>query len=136
RADQDRRAVPPRRRHVGGLPGGVRRVRGRAGRSRGRLSARLPPGGADLTAVPSPRRRRTTGRRGGVMFPSTFDYVVATALEEAVSAKAEAGDEARFLAGGQSLLPMMKIRLANPAALIDINRLPGLDTIERVNGHL
>ncbi len=70
------------------------------------------------------------------MFPSTFDYVVATSLEEALAAKAEAGDEARFLAGGQSLLPMMKIRLANPATLIDINRLPGLDTIERVNGHL
>jgi carbon-monoxide dehydrogenase medium subunit len=70
------------------------------------------------------------------MFPSTFDYVVATSLEEALAAKAEAGDEARFLAGGQSLLPMMKIRLANPAALIDINRLPGLDTIERVDGHL
>jgi carbon-monoxide dehydrogenase medium subunit len=70
------------------------------------------------------------------MFPSTFDYVAATSLEEALAAKAEAGDEARFLAGGQSLLPMMKIRLANPATLIDINRLPGLDTIERVNGHL
>lgn len=70
------------------------------------------------------------------MFPSTFDYVVASSLDEAVAAKAEAGDEARFLAGGQSLLPMMKIRLANPAALIDINRIPGLDAIERVNGHL
>jgi aerobic carbon-monoxide dehydrogenase medium subunit len=70
------------------------------------------------------------------MFPSKFDYVVATSLDEAIAAKAEAGDETRFLAGGQSLLPMMKIRLANPTKLVDINRLPGLDTIERVNGHL
>jgi aerobic carbon-monoxide dehydrogenase medium subunit len=70
------------------------------------------------------------------LFPSKFDYVVATTLDEAISAKAEVGDETRFLAGGQSLLPMMKIRLANPAKLVDINRLPGLDSIERVNGHL
>jgi carbon-monoxide dehydrogenase medium subunit len=70
------------------------------------------------------------------LFPSKFDYVAATTLDEAIRAKAEGGDETRFLAGGQSLLPMMKIRLANPAALVDINRLPGLDTIERTNGHL
>jgi carbon-monoxide dehydrogenase medium subunit len=70
------------------------------------------------------------------MFPSKFDYVAATTLDEAIRAKAEGGDETRFLAGGQSLLPMMKIRLANPAKLVDINRLPGLDTIERTNGHL
>ncbi len=70
------------------------------------------------------------------MFPSKFDYVVADSVDQAVSAKAEGGDETRFIAGGQSLLPMMKIRLANPAKLVDINRIPGLDSIERVNGHL
>jgi len=70
------------------------------------------------------------------MFPSRFDYVAAGSLDEAVALKAADGDEARVLAGGQSLLPMMKIRLANPAKLIDINRVPGLATIERVNGHL
>ena len=70
------------------------------------------------------------------MFPSKFDYFVAASIDEAIAAKAEAGDETRFLAGGQSLLPMMKIRLANPTKLVDINRLSGLDTIERVNGHL
>ncbi len=70
------------------------------------------------------------------MFPSTFDYVRPTSVAEAVEAKAAGGDEARFIAGGQSLLPMMKVRLASPATLIDINRLPGLDTIERTNGHL
>ena len=70
------------------------------------------------------------------MFPSRFDYVAATSIDEAVAAKAEGGDETRFLAGGQSLLPMMKTRLANPAALVDINRIPGLDVLERSNGHL
>jgi carbon-monoxide dehydrogenase medium subunit len=70
------------------------------------------------------------------MFPSSFEYVAASTLEEAVAAKAADGDEARVLAGGQSLLPMMKLRLANPAKLVDINRVPGLDTIARSNGHL
>jgi aerobic carbon-monoxide dehydrogenase medium subunit len=70
------------------------------------------------------------------MFPSRFDFVAATTVDEAVAAKAEGGEDVRFLAGGQSLLPMMKIRLASPAKLIDINGIPGLDTIERKNGHL
>ena len=70
------------------------------------------------------------------MFPSSFDYVAAQSVEEAIAAKGEGGDETRFLAGGQSLLPMMKTRLATPAKLVDINRIPGLDTITRSNGHL
>lgn len=70
------------------------------------------------------------------MFPSRFDYVAATSVDEAVAAKAAGGDETRILAGGQSLLPMMKIRLANPSKLVDINGIPGLDVLERVNGHL
>src|SRR5262249_28308956 len=47
-----------------------------------------------------------------------------------------AGDDVRFLAGGQSLLPMMKTRLATPAKLVDINGIPGLDNIDRSNGTL
>jgi carbon-monoxide dehydrogenase medium subunit len=70
------------------------------------------------------------------MFPSRFDYVAVTSVAEAVAAKAADGDDARILAGGQSLLPMMKIRLASPAKLIDINRISGLDTIVRQNNHL
>ena len=58
------------------------------------------------------------------MFPSPFDYVAAGSVEEAVAAKAEGGDDTRFLAGGQSLIPMMKMRLAHPAKLVDINRHP------------
>jgi carbon-monoxide dehydrogenase medium subunit len=70
------------------------------------------------------------------MFPITFDYVAATSVDEAIAAKAEGGDETRFLAGGQSLLPMMKVRLATPEKLVDLNRVPGLDVLERSNGHL
>lgn len=70
------------------------------------------------------------------MLPPAFDYAVAGSVDEAVGAKAQDGDEARFLAGGQSLLPLMKLRFASPARLIDINRIEGLDTIERRNGHL
>ena len=70
------------------------------------------------------------------MFPARFDYLAATSIDEALAAKAEGGDETRFLAGGQSLLPMMKIRLADPGRLVDINRIPGLDTLENANGHL
>ena len=70
------------------------------------------------------------------MLPARFDYIAAHSVEEAVAAKAEGGDETRFLAGGQSLLPMMKLRFATPSVLVDINRIGGLDAIERHNGHL
>jgi carbon-monoxide dehydrogenase medium subunit len=70
------------------------------------------------------------------VFPSSFDYVGAHTIDEAVAAKAEGGDDCRILAGGQSLIPLMKTRLASPATLVDINRIPGLDRIERTNGHL
>jgi aerobic carbon-monoxide dehydrogenase medium subunit len=70
------------------------------------------------------------------VFPSSFDYVRAGSVEEAVAAKAAGGEDTRILAGGQSLLPMMKMRLASPAKLVDINRIPGLDAFERSNGHL
>ena len=70
------------------------------------------------------------------MFPSSFDYLAAHSVDEALAAKREGGDDTRFLAGGQSLIPMMKTRLATPAMLVDINGIPGLDTFERANGHL
>jgi carbon-monoxide dehydrogenase medium subunit len=69
------------------------------------------------------------------VFPSRFDYVPARSVDEAIAAKAS-GDDVRFLAGGQSLLPMMKTRLAAPAKLVDINPIPGLDTLRRENGTL
>lgn len=70
------------------------------------------------------------------MYPAAFEYVAAGSVEEALAALSEHGDEARILAGGQSLIPMMKLRLAFPGVLVDINRIPGLDGIEQVDGHL
>lgn len=63
------------------------------------------------------------------MRPAPFEYHRATSLEHALKLLAEFSDEARLIAGGQSLVPMMNFRLARPAHLIDVNRLP-LNTIE------
>lgn len=70
------------------------------------------------------------------MYPAKFDYLAPESLDEALSILAERGDEVKILAGGQSLIPMMKLRFARPSTLLDINRLPGLDRIERTNGHI
>lgn len=70
------------------------------------------------------------------MYPAKFDYLAPETLEETLSILAERGDEVKILAGGQSLIPMMKLRFARPSTLLDINRLPGLDGLERSNGHL
>jgi carbon-monoxide dehydrogenase medium subunit len=70
------------------------------------------------------------------MIPSSFDYLVPTRLDEAVALlQAHAGD-AKILAGGQSLIPMLKLRLAEPAVLIDINRIPGIGYVEERDGAL
>jgi carbon-monoxide dehydrogenase medium subunit len=60
------------------------------------------------------------------MKPAPFRYIAATSLPHALALKAEHGDEAKFLAGGQSLLPAMNFRLARPAILIDLNEVEGL----------
>jgi aerobic carbon-monoxide dehydrogenase medium subunit len=60
------------------------------------------------------------------MKPAAFKYVAAASLEHALALKAEHGDDAKFLAGGQSLIPAMNFRLARPAMLIDINGVDGL----------
>lgn len=61
------------------------------------------------------------------MKPSAFEYVAPTSLAEALAVLAEDADDSKVLAGGQSLVPMMNFRLASPARLIDINRIPGLE---------
>jgi aerobic carbon-monoxide dehydrogenase medium subunit len=60
------------------------------------------------------------------MKPAPFKYIAATSLEHALALKAEHGDDAKFLAGGQSLIPTMNFRLAQPAILIDINGIEAL----------
>ncbi|NDF32270.1 MAG: xanthine dehydrogenase family protein subunit M, partial [Acidimicrobiia bacterium] len=56
------------------------------------------------------------------MIPASFDYVRAGSAAEAISLIGQYGDDAKFLAGGHSLLPMMKLRLAQPTVLVDIAR--------------
>jgi aerobic carbon-monoxide dehydrogenase medium subunit len=60
------------------------------------------------------------------MIPRSFEYSAPGTLEEAVSLLQKLGSEAKILSGGQSLIPMMKLRLASPAYIVDINRIPGL----------
>ena len=60
------------------------------------------------------------------MKPPAFDYVRAGSLDEALSSLSEHGVDARVIAGGQSLLPMLTMRLAKPAVLVDVMRLPEL----------
>ena len=69
------------------------------------------------------------------MKPAPFDYFAPQSLDEALSLLAEHGDEAKLLAGGQSLIPVMNFRLAAPTVLIDLNNVPSLDYV-RANGNL
>src|SRR5215217_2735396 len=67
------------------------------------------------------------------MYPARFEYFAPTTVEEAVSILERYGDEAKVLAGGQSLIPLMKLRFASPRALVDINRIAGLDELYEDN---
>ena len=68
--------------------------------------------------------------------PAPFGYERATSLDGAIAALQRLGSEARVIAGGHSLLPMMKLRLANPEHLVDINSIPDLEYIEERDGEL
>jgi len=67
------------------------------------------------------------------MYPRQFDYVAPASLDEALGAL---GDDANVMAGGMSLLPLMKMRLFSPATVVDIGRIPGLDAIEDKGDHI
>jgi aerobic carbon-monoxide dehydrogenase medium subunit len=64
------------------------------------------------------------------MYSAPFEYAAPTTLEEALSLLEEHGEDAKVLAGGQSLIPLMKLRFATPALLVDINHIPDLDYVE------
>jgi carbon-monoxide dehydrogenase medium subunit len=70
------------------------------------------------------------------MIPPAFEYLRPTTLPEAIAQLQRHGDEAKILSGGQSLIPMMKLRLARPAYLIDINRISGLSYVKEEGGFL
>jgi carbon-monoxide dehydrogenase medium subunit len=70
------------------------------------------------------------------VFPSSFDYHAPATLAEAVALLARHREEAKVLSGGQSLLPLMKLRLGQPRLLVDIGRIPGLEYLEEKDGVL
>lgn len=70
------------------------------------------------------------------MIPRSFEYHSPRTLDEAISLLQKLGPDAKLLSGGQSLIPMMKLRLVSPEHIVDINRIPNLDYIAENNGHL
>ena len=70
------------------------------------------------------------------MIPAAFDYVRAGSTDEAISLLTEHGDEAKLLAGGHSLLPLMKLRLATPAVIIDVGPIEGLSYVRDAGDHV
>ena len=70
------------------------------------------------------------------MIPASFEYLRVGSVEEAVAALAEHGEDAKVLAGGHSLLPLMKLRLATPSLLVDVARIDGLSSVSVAGGHL
>jgi len=70
------------------------------------------------------------------MFPAAFDYRAPTRLDEALSILKQHGDDAKVMAGGQSLIPLLKLRFAHPELVVDIGRLPALNAIKRDDGHV
>src|SRR6202046_4678340 len=85
----------------------------------------LAAGGAARSHASAQPHRRPAGRSG--LKPAPFTYHVAHDVAEAVALLTDIGEDAKVLAGGQSLVPMMNLRLARPSALVDITRIPGLD---------
>src|SRR5258708_7221584 len=70
------------------------------------------------------------------MIPPAFAYVAPRSLPEALDLLQQHGSEAKLMAGGQSLIPLLKLRLASPGYLIDLRRVPGLDSLEERDGEL
>ena len=70
------------------------------------------------------------------MIPPQFEYAAPKTLQEAVELLSAKGESAKVLAGGQSLIPLLKLRLVSPALLVDVGRIPGLDYIRESEGSL
>src|SRR5262249_29775843 len=74
--------------------------------------------------------------RGNDMIPPAFDYHAPRSIGEATQLLSKLGDDVKVLSGGQSLIPLMKLRLAAPKHLVDINGIPGLTRLEESDGVL
>jgi aerobic carbon-monoxide dehydrogenase medium subunit len=89
----------------------------------------------DLDAFQTYNEKAQT-RRGDAMIPPAFDYHAPKTVGEAIKLLSELGGDAKLLAGGHSLLPMMKLRFAQPAHLIDLNRIDSLRGIREEGGEI
>src|SRR5262249_20905178 len=90
----------------------------------------------DDTAYARHGRSREQGEEGFLMYPPSVEYFAPTTLEEAGDLLVQYGDQAKVLAGGQSLIPLMKLRFAAPQVIVDINRIDGLDGLGERGGGL
>src|SRR5216683_632644 len=70
------------------------------------------------------------------MLPAAFDYRAPTTLAEALGVLKERGEDAKVMAGGQSLIPLLKLRFAQPGLVLDIGRLPAMNRVARQDGHV
>jgi carbon-monoxide dehydrogenase medium subunit len=70
------------------------------------------------------------------VYPATFEYFAPSSLDEALSILGRYGDDAKVLAGGQSLIPLLKLRIAAPRAVVDVNGIEGLDRLVEESGQL
>ena len=103
----------------------------------------LRPLGVDYMNMPlSPMRvweaisRPERSPKGGArMIPPSSTTTAPESLQEAIRALVDGGEDAKLLAGGHSLIPLMKLRLAAPSLLVDLRKVPGLHGVERQNGH-
>src|SRR5262249_13675617 len=120
------------------------RMRGNAGYSAGIQACSSLPGNPQgrkarsSQVATAPLKQCPNVRRSGELnlYAHPFTYHRVKSLTEASNLLRELGEESRALAGGQSLIPLMKMRLARPTALIDINFIPGLSEIAEKNGEL
>src|SRR4030095_6027761 len=79
---------------------------------------------------------RASRKESCLMIPAPFDYHAPTTLSEAIALLQQHGDQAKVLSGGQSLLPLLKLRMGAAGHLVDIGRIPGLEYIKEEGGFL
>jgi carbon-monoxide dehydrogenase medium subunit len=70
------------------------------------------------------------------MYPAAFDYRAPTSLDEALSILKQKGEDAKVMAGGQSLIPLLKLRFSRPELVVDLAHIQGLNTVKRADGHV
>src|SRR5262249_61583475 len=97
---------------------------------------RRPPCHEAPAISPSPPTTHAGLAVPATMKPPKFDYHAPTTVEEAVALLGRYGGDAKVLAGGQSLMPLLNFRLSRPAALVDLNRIAALAYLREEHGHL